>query len=811
MSKTFLTDWMGKHASRIPAWRRGGAALSCALLVAGGACGLVGCKDTDLFTDVIISPYATEVDEDNEVHPVINTPGADKKDETLATLDLVEESKTSMDVEMVATYSKDPTSSLEVHHSVFDLDPRLPGIEASDTVKLVYSDTEEAADEEVTNSNEEPENTPESRNEEPKEDEQEQQEKQEQKQQSSQKDESASESKSGSQASSDADDDSPVADDASDESSDSGSEGSSGEDSGSGSEGSGGGDEGSGGEGGTGEGDNEQDQGDSRVKGGGYGDNTEPVYNPGDRMQEVQHADHIAAMGQAAVVVQAIGGRGALCAMDEDTYLGRDENNKAAKTASSFKDVFADELAEDFEDSAILWSDDGTSSSDIKDFDALVEAVGANGVILYLGEYGDQSKFFNKQQLEDLEYASIQLVPVDLSTVQGILDATEVVGEILSESEDLDEGWDSVQMAKDYKNAVKNIVKAVAATNGGNLAAPQSNATTTVKALFTTYNALPVSQISYFDVGTIFITDYEAGVSFTDQYVTHHVVNTELGVGFTHVDYTASPVSFWAQCAGVVDAAARVSTTATKGQLDTDIIPVWQYGESGEGVALPRSCFSGYSSTGPFSKWTRSRWLAMIWKNNSYSGNHAPSGGLGTKYFPYLICCDNSTMTAGQVEEAVEESIGTKNSTYYAYDIANGEHVLNEDGTYEWDDIALVGQEIQGPTGDLVKSNAFRDGGVSAEDAVVENPHGLVSTWTEGTLESVLESVWTANLYSKSPNNCAYTPITDMSGYSCTIGGTTCKSLEETVEAFYSTFYRYSLGSDGVDYSDVVEDEGPQE
>lgn len=77
-------------------------------------------------------------------------------------------------------------------------------------------------------------------------------------------------------------------------------------------------------------------------------------------------------------------------------------------------------------------------------------------------------------------------------------------------------------------------------------------------------------------------------------------------------------------------------------------------------------------------------------------------------------------------------------------------------------------------------------------------------------MESPLEAVWAAELYSTKPNNSSsYSPITDMSSCSISVSGQNgnCANLGETARAFYQKFYRYDIDHDGASYSDVVTEE----
>mgnify|MGYP006873122982 FL=1 len=82
-------------------------------------------------------------------------------------------------------------------------------------------------------------------------------------------------------------------------------------------------------------------------------------------------------------------------------------------------------------------------------------------------------------------------------------------------------------------------------------------------------------------------------------------------------------------------------------------------------------------------------------------------------------------------------------------------------------------------------------------------------------MESVLESIWAATVYSKKAEGSEYDPVCNMDGFAVDIDadGTDEENLEQAVKAFYSAFYRYEFGDNGssTTYAKVVTDEGPEE
>lgn len=666
------------------------------------------CRPTDFFTEVIISPFADEVDEDNPQKTIVNSPDAEEESDQLAALDWTDDAARSSEVQNLVTYSDHPTSTLLTHHSIFDLSPRFPGVQSSDPVTLDYSvpSTQESE------SNPTPTETDYSAD-------------------ASTNLEGSEAINQGLESQSGASNDGNV------------------------------------------ESENQEVSGDGSADQSGNPDGgmggTINLYNPSDAFSEPQKANHVAATGQAAVLVQVLGGKGALCAIDESTYYGTGE------TTSNFSTIFAQELAEDFEQNALMWTGSGLSADSVKDIDALVAACGQDGVLLYDQSQGGYASRFNEAQQQALIKANIQLIPVDFSSVQGMLDAASVIGRVLSESTECQ--YPAQDMASTYIQTVSDIVSAAANSHGGSLAARDESAYGS--RLLTDYNTCPVGSYTSTHLFCALGTSYIEGISYTNG---SFIMDTTGGLLFTRTD-NSSPLSFWAQAAGVWDRAADLSSA---GASSYSMI----YGIE-TGAYFNQSFFSGASGGAVLAATQQALLLSSSDTNSGLTGESHFGDGLGSASFPYLIVSASGNKTANQVKQSVVAQMDS-NAPLNAYSILpwTGQSPASTDVN------GNTSESIIGSTSSNANGNVFIDQGVSVPDSVRANPTGLLGSWTEGSMESVLESVWLARIYSAAPENSQYSPICNYSK----------DKLRETVQNFYSTFYRVSDLSSA--YSSVVTDEG---
>ena len=765
------------------------AALACLLL---GAC-LAGCKPTDFFTEVIITPYAETVDEDNPDSTKVNSPDAEQESSELSALDWTVESPRAREAQNLVVYSSEPNTALATHHSIFDLAAHFGGIEQSDGVRIVYdADSELDAEANAAASDEEPEESEETAT-------------------GGEEDEPDAESEAAPDASG-----GRIADEAATLTSDgwaavgsgavssgaaaaadgAGAAGAGGDKASESAPGAGaaGGDAGEGGgdAGGdapgpsAGEGETEDDQrgeGESDDKYGGF-DGMVPEYNPADQFSEPQHANTLAVLGSdAAVLAQALGGAGAVCATSAWAWEGRDLNGNALSYAS-FGDVFASEL----DGVQRLWDGDGSRPEDLGSVDDLVAACGQDGVIVYDQRLGNQNQFFDEDQRRELYAANIQLVPVEMSTVQGMKDAAAAIGDVLSESPC---EQDAPAMAEQYCQFIDDMVRAVAATHGGSVAWYWEGAPMT-----TLYNSCPVGTTST-KLCSIVAVESESGLRLEGGSYGVPVDASGIVLFQRNSDYLRSPLMFWQQVSG----AAPLNVTDTSGEAQ-GLQALWPI----EGEIGPARLV-GSGNGGAWSRWAASRPRSdshtML---GIYGSGQRSENGLGSAEMPYLIVCGNASASSQEVKRAVvasmneyQESGRVRATPYSIFGDPDYEFgVPYVPGTAEISSIGLT-NEGENP---FLRNAAPLD----SDDVVRENPRGLAGEWTEGSMESPLEALWLAELYSKSPAGCNYdASYVNMGSFSVSVGGAQCHDLRSTAVAFYRHFYRYD--AEGV-YEYIVPDQG---
>jgi hypothetical protein len=796
------------------------------LLVLGTLFLVTGCtRPTDVLKELQYNENATLTNDD----PLyVNTPYSEETTDKLPAIDKMKTAAQKAGVQHIEVYGKEPTSAAATRHTIFDTDPLFEGdgVESSDAVKLYESNSNDAVDETV-----------------------------EAKKLKAKKDSNNTDKKN--KTDSDKTKDKKSKDGKSNSDSTSSNKGSSkaGAKKGGGSSKKGDNsnrtgnpEEGDGGTGNKGAGTGNEDEGDNATTPGGYG--AKSTYTPGEEVKDPPEADQVAAIGQAAILVQAIGGKGALCAMDTATYNG---NYQGKAKAGSFKKVFGDELEAGFSSSCLLWKKDGTNYRYIKDIDKLVEACGENGVIVLPQDDVDTSTYFSKAQAAKIDKYNITVMPVSFRDAQSIEEAATAIGKVLKNSSKC--AQDSVSTAKQYRTTFDNIISACAdTTNEGKLSfgGYQEVGGKTAG----TYSAWS-GGFSRKNLYCTFATDYDdcEGVTYSNPTGNSIDVDLSSGLLFGEATYANSPLTLFGQAAGVtkINPIINSSPFTTYGKISaTTVSPLWQYyGEDGtdvspneisaSGVPCEQKAFSGYSSDSLFSDMPYTSYgyqtyytmvklmsssMHVIFFSNENFALDTSATGLGTPLNPYLIVSGTDEYTGKAVKKNVIESSETKRGAYYTWslnknvdDTASTESSMALDfGVYDsntgdeaWTSIGNAIQPASGTGGNIESIFGPQDDLMSIEDNVRVNPTGLLCKWTQGSVESVLESVWLSQVYSEGTKdylgNSEYEPSYSMDDFQVKIDGETCSSLKEAVQQFYASVYRCPASQGAWTYSDLVVDE----
>lgn len=637
---------------------KGGLAL---LLAAICALGLAGCRDTDFFSEVVISPFATDVDTGNQEKTIVNSPDATQESDQLSSLDWDSKAKKSDEVENLVTYSKKPNSTLNTHRSNYSINPRFKGIESSDPVQLEFGlDTDLKKKKSAARSAASTES-------------------------SSKQSSKAGSKQTGKNSKSGASD--------------------------------------------AGKGKSNNGKGDTKGKkkksGGLSGKVT--VFDPNNALADPPKKDHVAAIGQAAVLVQAIGGQGALCAMDEQAYSG-----KHSSGAASFATVFASSLKKGFAKSSLLWKDDGTQPSDLQSVSKLVKACGKGGVVIYDQDaVNPNGSWFSKSQRQALQKAKITFVPVSFSSIAGMRDAATLVGKVLSKS----------AAAKSYCAAIDEVMSTAKAAQ-----------TSTANSVYTAV-----------------ATDFVQGLSYSG-----NLLKTEGGLLFTRID-SEKLLSTWSSNVGVKLKGADEADAKT-GTYDA----LWgiKYGANYKKSFFPKNAYTSSCNS--------SIQIASGNTTSSTSGNW-PGKGLGSSEFPYLVVSASGKLSAENVRSAVVDEVCSyaDGKTVTPYSALEG----NKAGRDPNEVVSTIGSN------GINDDNLLYGKRARARSCVRANPSGLLGSWTQGSVESVLETVWLGRIYSETPEGSGYEPVCKLSA----------SDLKASVLKFYKDAYGYDASSV---YSKLVTDEG---
>ena len=448
-------------------------------------------------------------------------------------------------------------------------------------------------------------------------------------------------------------------------------------------------------------------------------DDKPQVYDASGKQPEVPEAGSIAAYGQVAVLVQMLGGTDdgdgftPLAAADDELCAGE------------FARVFSDEGVDRINSQAFIADGSGGYEPNI---DQIIAAKPDTVLVFSDGMFSkDEKKKLKKNGI------SITVVPA-LTSDTGIMRAAEIIAKMLDEST----GGRSTGNFELYRDCHDALIADVEGVRGyGSYDG-------------VIYDANRTSRPASFAAQkfTLVIDEWDFGASYSYRSV---ISDAGAGVGLSTVGFRSSPVSYYLGVAGVVNNAAAIDTTKRSSGL---LAPAWQFNPSDLSPSNIRFSNKGFSSllyenwgTG-FTKTTLSK---VDTKKLTLRDN-----GFGTETFPVVI------VATDRMRDSFLASANAPDGIYHPFG-------------YSASDAGTFPGTLAGRTQVFTVIDENLD--TSAEtNAVIVNPHGLFSSWLEGSAESFLECAWAATIDDFD---------SDWDG-----------SAAAEVKAFYETFYRYDI-SDG--------------
>lgn len=622
---------------------------------------LTGCKDTDALKEIIYDQASENIDFDNPNKIYLSDETAEATSDKIPSSEVSEEGVVTIERQNLMVYSSDPnTQGYVAKQSLWSPEPDFEGIEASSGVHFVRSDDPDAPEQPLPEEKEEEEEPEEEPEDEP------------------------MQAEGGNEASSEVAGDA-IAPDAVETTTNQtqGGAGNGGEEKAP-----------------EADADNGDAQGDKTAEGAGEAEPTPappqtlPVtdgnvnFDTTDPTEDPLPASAIAAYGDAAVLVEMIGGKGALAAAD------------ATLLKSDFPSVVDGGISV-----ATGWSGDGTEKNSIK-VDAIIKS-GADTVLVYSGS--EMSKA-DREKLNAANVAVQQIYPN--TNTSNIKRNAQTIGAILAESDAVE--TDSVAMAEAYIAFMDATVDDVCAKANGSSSAVAGS------------SVFEKGNNAYDGTGdgkyTLVMDDYNANALYNKTFGDWKPVSN--GALLATMGTETSATSFYVQAGGLINTAAIKGATSGK-------IIAWQFNTNV--MKLSKSLWSGLEKDTVFPSVSGYEGV-LFTASRSSSGNSEASGNFGSDSFPRVI--------VGSQKAASFFVKNSKNAKgiYHPFGLST----LDTGGVFFG--VLAGGNMILSTIG--VDSAANPDGNVFGDDGVPESavavcPTGLFSSWIRGTApESFLMAAW---------------------------------------------------------------------
>lgn len=466
---------------------------------------------------------------------------------------------------------------------------------------------------------------------------------------------------------------------------------------------------------GTGKGkDGKSSGGGSASAGNGKGKGNKQVYDAnGKKVSVPKVVTSVAAPGQAGLIVQMLGGK----VKGKSILYGSSESFLDNSLAKS---VFSDEGIKDVKK---LWEGEGASVMSDAEFEKLLKVkpdccFGING-----------QDNFSESQIKKLKKAKIAYLPIPaLTSAANIENAVEIVGEVIGDNSARG-GQDASDLAGKYIQYEQDEVVSSVEAKKGLYTWNDSDYNTTSESAG--YQAGHSKLSAGEGKCTVYIDgwDSDASAKLTDSGET--VLDQE-GMAMATPGWWTRPVSYYMSVAGVINSATQGHNW--KSEKELLLSPLTEKFSKLDGT------FSGNLSTSESLAYEKADmgssgypdWFFSVYSKDNRDAGKA-IGQLGDSQFPAVVVANQ------EIKSELVSSRGSSTGLYRTKNLKN-------------------------------ESTGF-ESSICGDYAIYVNPEGIGS-WADGSVESVLESVWVSG----------------------TFYGTYSKSkVKSEIRSFYKEFYRYSL------------------
>ena len=448
--------------------------------------------------------------------------------------------------------------------------------------------------------------------------------------------------------------------------------------------------------------------------------------------------DKVVAFGECANIVMMLAGEGALAGSDAN-FL----QNQFIQEAYASQGIA----------NVAMISADAPSFDVQQVIDAAPEAL-----LVMNGTYE-----VTPEQTSALNDADIDVVFVPgVNSHTSIKGLVRTIGTLFGDASETPSGRDAKGLANEYCDWANNQVKSITRKNGGLMTYGGVNYDTGEVDTSKAITGDP-SQINW----GLYVYDWDFNAVYSASPNKSHIWDAQ-GVALAKTGYTWSPLYYYMSVGGVNNNAAQFHVSATR---PTSLFYIWQFNLSYMGATTSR--FQNATITTS--------------KLEDFADNDVLVRTMDPER-TYSLGCDNfrtiivkSRNIARALETARDEGTRTQSGLYaaYQYQDAYGQTGIGFYANQNMLVPSYIGY-VEGIRGTLsTRSSTAYERFLNGENPyeVVTNPHGLYSSWTNGSVESVLECQWIDDLYHA---NGDYT------------------NTGIVVREFYEKFYGYPLSDDQV-------------